>query len=247
MSTYRLDLAYDGTGFRGWAKQPGVRTVQGELEAALRRRLGPVETVVAGRTDAGVHARGQVVSFVTEKDIQADSLAQSLTKMLAPEVVVRECRTVPDGFSARFSALHRSYRYRLLSRPEPDPFLSRTTWHVRYQLDLEAMQRAAGWIVGEHDFASFCRRAKRKNTVRRVLGSEWIRDGDIVEFRITATSFCHQMVRSLVALCVEVGRGKISADEVPTIIAARDRVAATGAAPPHGLILWEVGYPADCS
>ncbi|GBE21291.1 MAG TPA: tRNA pseudouridine(38-40) synthase TruA [Actinobacteria bacterium] len=247
MSTYRLDLAYDGTGFHGWAKQPAVRTIQGELESALRRRLGDVETVVAGRTDAGVHARGQVVSFTAEKDIQTERLAQSLNKTLAPEIVVWACRKVPEGFSARFSALHRSYRYRLLSRPEPDPFLFRTTWHVPYELDLEAMRRAAGRIVGEHDFASFCRRAEGRSTVRRVLDSEWVWDGDIVEFRITATSFCQRMVRSLVAVGVEIGRGRISADEIPAIIAARDRAAAKGASPPQGLILWEVGYPADCS
>jgi len=246
MPTYRLDLAYDGGGFRGWAKQPGVRTVQAVLEEALERRFGPVVTVVAGRTDAGVHARGQVVSFTSERDVEVESLARSLNKMLAPEVVVWGCRHVPDDFSARFSASYRSYRYQVLARTQPDPFLHRTTWHVRDSLDLEAMQRGAAALVGEHDFASFCRR-KGRSTERRVISAEWTQDAEIIEFRITATAFCQQMVRALVAVGVEIGRGTIGAEEVPAIIAAEDRAVAWGAAPPQGLTLWEVGYPAEFS
>jgi len=245
MGTYRLDLAYDGKGFRGWAKQPGMRTVQGELEAALSRRLGPTDTVVAGRTDAGVHARGQVVSFSAERDVDPDGLAQSLNKRLAPEIVVWRCQTVEEGFSARFSAVSRTYRYRVLARPLPDPFLARTTWHVKDRLDLEAMQRAAAWFVGQHDFASFCRRGR--STLRTVVSAEWVRKDDLIDFWITAASFCHQMVRSLVAIAVEVGMGSINADDLPAIIAAKDRSVTKGAAPPHGLMLWEVGYSADRS
>lgn len=244
MATYRLDLAYDGTDFHGWARQPQVRTVQGELETALARRFGPVDTTVAGRTDAGVHARGQVVSFETDL-VEPDRLVASLNKMLAPEIVVSSCRLVEDGFSARFSAVSRTYRYRLLAQPLPDPFFARTTWHVGDQLDLGAMQHAAGRFVGEHDFASFCR--KGRSTVRTVLRAEWIRDGSFVDFWVGATSFCHQMVRSLVAVGVDVGRGKVHPEDVPAIIEAKDRSAARGAAPPHGLTLWEVGYPADAS
>ena len=244
MATYRLDLAYDGTDFHGWARQPQVRTVQGELETALARRFGPVDTTVAGRTDAGVHARGQVVSFETDL-VDPDRLVASLNKMLAPEIVVSSCRLVEDDFNARFSAVSRTYRYRLLAQHLPDPFLARTTWHVGDHLDLGAMQRAASRFVGEHDFASFCR--KGRSTVRTVLRAEWIQDGSFVDFWVGATSFCHQMVRSMVAVGVDVGRGRVRPEDLPAIIDAKDRSAARGAAPPHGLTLWEVGYPADAS
>lgn len=243
MPTYRLDLGYDGTGFHGYAHQPEVRTVQGVLEGALFRITGPVETVVAGRTDAGVHAWGQVVSFSSGLDLDGPAVARSLNKMLAPEVVVWACATVPDGFDARFSAKTRTYRYRVLARPVPDPFLHRTTWHVAHPLDREAMQQAAAHLIGEHDFASFCRRAAGRGTVREVLAAEWVRESaDLLCFEVTAGSFCHQMVRSFVAACVAVGRGRLAPDDMPRILEARDRNAAAGAAPPHGLVLWQVSY-----
>ena len=243
MPTYRLDLSYDGSGFHGYARQPTVRTVQGDLEAVLARVLEPVDTVVAGRTDAGVHARHQVVSFSTGKPVDPDRLARSLTKLLGPEIVVYAAARAPDDFSARFSATRRTYRYRVLNRPYPDPLRRATTWHVRETLDLAAMKRAVGFLVGEHDFASFCRRREGASTVRTVLSAGWsARPDDILELEIAGTAFCHQMVRSIVAFSVEVGRGRIEPDATPQVLHARDRNQARGAAPPHGLVLWHVEY-----
>lgn len=245
MPTYRLDLAYDGSAFRGYAANAGVRTVQGVLEDALAIALRrPVETSVAGRTDAGVHARGQVVSFAVEEAIDPARLQRSLNSLLAPEVVARQVAEVPDGFDARRSALRRSYRYLVDDGPVPDPARRWTVWHVGFPLDAAAMDGACGAFVGEHDFASLCRTAEGGTTVRRVLSAAWERaaDGPLV-FSVSATAFCHQMVRSMVALCVEVGRGRLDAGAIPGILAARDRGAARGVAPPHGLTLWEVGYP----
>ena len=243
MPTYRLDLSYDGSGFRGYARQPDVRTVQGELEAVLARVLEPLDTVVAGRTDAGVHAHHQVVSFSTGKPVDTDRLARSLTKLLGPEIVVYVATRAPDGFSARFSATRRTYRYRVLNSPYPDPLRRLTSWHVREPLDLAAMDRAVGYLVGEHDFASFCRRREGASTVRTVLSAGWsARPDGILELEIAGTAFCHQMVRSVVAFSVEVGRGRIKPDTTPQVLHARDRNKARGAAPPHGLLLWQVDY-----
>lgn len=243
MPTYRLDLSYDGSGFHGYARQPTVRTVQGELEAVLARVLEPVGTVVAGRTDAGVHARHQVVSFSTGKPVDPHRLARSLTKLLGPEIVVYAAAQAPEDFSARFSATRRTYRYRILNSPHPDPLRRGTSWYVREPLDLVAMNRAVGYLVGEHDFASFCRRREGASTVRTVLAAGWSgRSDGILELEISGTAFCHQMVRSIVAFSAEVGRGRIEPDATPLVLDVRDRNKARGAAPPHGLVLWQVHY-----
>ena len=243
MGTYRLDLSYDGAGFHGYARQRDVRTVQGDLESALARVLEPTVTEVAGRTDAGVHARQQVVSFRTGLEVDCDRLARSLTGLLSPEIVVYRCEPVREGFSARFSALRRTYRYRILNRPYPDPLRRDVTWHVKDPLDVPAMDRAVRYLEGEHDFASFCRRAEGRSTVRTVLAAGWsARPEDIVQLQITGRAFCHQMVRSVAAYCAEVGRGRLDPDGTPLVIAARNRNSARGAAPPHGLVLWQVDY-----
>lgn len=243
MPTYRLTIAYDGTDFRGYATQPGVRTVQGELEAALGHHIGPVTSVVAGRTDAGVHATGQVVSFATEVEIDPDLVKRSLNRQLGPEIAVLMFAAAPEDFHARFSATGRSYRYNILNREVPNPFRARTSWHVPDGLDVTAMNEAAAAFVGEHDFASFCRKAGDASTVRRVDWATWRAAEAIVVFDVAASSFCHQMVRSLVAQCVDVGRGRSQAAAVPAVLAARDRNASGGAAPPHGLTLVAVAYP----
>lgn len=243
MATYRIDLSYDGSGFHGYARQRDVRTVQGDLEAALARILGPTATEVAGRTDAGVHARGQVVSFSTGVGVDCNRLARSLTGLLGPEIVVFDCRRVDDRFSARFSAVRRTYRYHILNRPYPDPLRRAVMWHVKHPLDVSAMDLATGYLVGEHDFASFCRRAEGGSTIRTVLSADWTRHpDDLVRLQIVGSAFCHQMVRSIVAFCVEVGRGRLAPDATPRVLEARDRNAARGAAPPHGLVLWHVDY-----
>lgn len=244
MTTYRLDLAYDGSGFRGYARQSGVRTVQGELEQALYRMTGPVKTVVAGRTDAGVHAAHQVVSFATDRQLDTAQMVKSLNSMLSDEVAVLSCVEVEEGFSARFSATLRGYEYRILNRVIPDPFRRLTHWHVARALDLEAMRRAEGHFVGQHDFASFCRKAPNRTTERTVLRAAWRQaEEDVLVFHIEGLAFCHQMVRSIVDTCVAVGHGAVDADDIPTILAARNRNAAPGgAAPSCGLSLVRVSY-----
>lgn len=242
MATYRLLIAYDGTNFHGYARQPNVRTVQGDLEDALFRHTGAVETAVAGRTDKGVHATGQVVSFATDAPLECDDVRRSLNRQLAPEISVLELEPAVEGFSARFSATGRVYVYCVLNRDAPDPFMATTSWHYPSPLDEDAMNVAAAAFVGEQDFASLCRRSGDRSTVRDVRRAEWVRHGETLEFHVAASSFCHQMVRSMVAICVDVGRGKVAAGAVPGILAARDRHAARGAAPPHGLTLVHVSY-----
>ena len=251
----RLLVAYDGSGFRGFAAQddPGVRTVAGSLAGAVERVLGhPVELTCSGRTDAGVHAWGQVVSFdARAAGLDVDRLQTSVNRMLGPEVVVREAEIAPEGFDARHSARSRTYRYTVLNRPVPDPFLAATSWHVPDPLDLRAMILACDPLIGEHDFSSFCRAPKRRDgqpasLVRRVLDARWedLDDG-VLRFTIEANAFCHQMVRSIVGTLVDAGRYKVHAGDVMGILRARDRAAARQLAPPQGLVLHEVRFGTD--
>jgi len=243
MPTLRLDLAYDGSGFRGYAYQEGLRTVQGELEAALRTLLpSPVETTVAGRTDAGVHARAQVVSLDVEKPVEPERLLRSLNGILGPEIAVMKVTEVEAGFSARFSALWRRYRYSMATGIAPDPLSRGIEWHVGPRLDRMAMTAAAGEFVGEHDFSAFCRSVEGRSNVRRVEEARWEAEGDRFHFWIGANAFCHQMVRSLVGLCYDVGRGFTPGTSVRDIVESGDRSRVVTVAPPHGLTLWEVGY-----
>ena len=250
----RLDLSYDGTGFHGFAENEGVRTVAGELRRALETVTGvPVELTCAGRTDRGVHARAQVVSVRFPEDAgtprRADdptALRDSLVALLAPEIVVGGVREAPAGFDARFSARTRTYRYQVWNAAVPSAFLDRTSWWVDQPLDLEAMDLAAAGLVGEHDFTTFCRRPRGEpavSLVRRVVAAGWTRpEDDLLRFEITATAFCHQMVRSIVGLLVEVGRGRRPAAAVTAALVARDRAVLPTLAPPRGLVLWDVGY-----
>lgn len=244
MPTYRIDLGYDGSGFRGYARNEGVRTVQGVLEAALARVLRTeVVTSVAGRTDAGVHAERQVVSF-TADGVLPDLLEKSLRTMLGPEIAIHEIVAVDDEFDARYSATARRYRYLVDDGLVADPMQRNSVWHFPGPLDVAVMDRAAQYFVGEHDFASLCRAREGQTTLRTVFSAGWTRR-DRLHFEVHAAAFCHQMVRSMVAICVDVGRGKVDADAVPEILGARDRNAARGAAPPHGLTLVAVEYPVD--
>lgn len=269
----RLTLAYDGTTFHGFAEQRDVRTVGGELRAALQRVLGGAVTdfAVAGRTDAGVHAQGQVVSFATSSErLDVNRLAVTLTKLLGPEIVVWQAEVAPDGFDARHSATARHYEYSIRQAPAPDPLRASWQWHVGAELDIAAMNEAAVHFVGEHDFRSFCRALKPVASVigsssavrgssgrasertvqpinRRVLAASWREqpapmEGRLLTFDICANAFCHQMVRSIVGFCADVGQGRRQADEVPAVLAAADRNAAGTVAPPHGLTLMHVSY-----
>jgi tRNA pseudouridine38-40 synthase len=257
----RGTVAYDGTNFHGFAQNDGVRTVAGELVAAAQRVLGvPVTLTVAGRTDAGVHAAGQVVGLEVPAgtDVDVVRLRNSLNGLVGPEVAVTALHVAPAGFHARFDATWRSYRYRILNSPVHDPFLSSTAWWVPDELDLDAMQAAGDLLVGEHDFSSFCRKPKDRRSeplVRRVTEVRWERagrgggwdsapeaDGDVVRLAISASAFCHQMVRSVTGTMVDVGRGRLRPDDVARILEAKDRGAAGNVAPPKGLCLWAVGY-----
>jgi len=247
MPAWRIDLSYDGSGFRGYARQEGLRTVQGDLEAALETVLGgAVETTVAGRTDAGVHARGQVVSFRHDL-VQPERLARSLNGIVGPEIAVMEIRAVPDEFDARFSARWRSYRYLIDQGPAPDPMRRHEAWYPGRPLDLAAMQVVAEALVGEHDFSSFCRQVGDQSNVRLVEQAEWVQEGRFIVFWIRANAFCHQMVRSVVGFSYDVGRGFSPVSSASAVIAARDRATVVTVAPPHGLCLWEVGYPEESS
>jgi tRNA pseudouridine38-40 synthase len=247
----RMTVAYDGTGFHGFAPNPGVPTVGGTLRDALEKVLRvPVELTCAGRTDTGVHAWGQVVSFdaPTER-FDPLTLQRAVNRLCGPAVVVREARAAAEDFDARRSATGRTYRYTVVNRPVPDPFLAGTAWHVDEPLDLDLLRLGCDPLIGEHDFSAFCRRPKLRDgseasLVRNVRRAGWSEMGDgILRFEIEANAFCHQMIRSVVGTLVDVGAGRRHAGELLGILAGRDRAAASKLAPPQGLCLWAVSYP----
>lgn len=242
-------VAYDGSSYHGFARNEGVRTVAGALSEAIGTVVGHrVELSCAGRTDKGVHARAQVVTFDADPErLDLDVLTRSVNKLCGPTVAVTDAAVVGDDVDARFSATARRYRYRILARPAPDPFTAGQAWHIAEPLSLSTMVLACDPLIGEHDFAAFCRRPKRRDgepasLVRRVTHAGWSRAGDELHFEIEASSFCHQMVRSVVGTLVDVGRGRRTAGDVLAIIASRDRARAGDLAPPHGLFLWTVRY-----
>jgi tRNA pseudouridine38-40 synthase len=245
MTVIRLLLAYDGTDFRGWARQAGgVRTVQGVLEDALSRMLPERPRLsVAGRTDAGVHAEGQVASFAAPPGVEPGRMQRMLNGLLAPEVVALDARAAPEGFDARRSATRREYLYRVSTARLPSPFDARFVWHRPGDLNLGWMRRAARDLVGEHDFASFCRAPRLPaSTTRDLRRLSVTRQGDRLHIRAEANAFLHQMVRSLVGTLMAVGEGKLDPDAMQAILTARERSAAGPVAPPHGLSLLRVRY-----
>jgi tRNA pseudouridine38-40 synthase len=246
----RATIAYDGAGFAGFAAQRhGPPTVGGTLTDAIERVLGQsIELTCAGRTDAGVHAWGQVVSFDADaRRLDAPALERGVNKLLRPAISVRDLCTVDDDFDARFSAKSRCYRYTILNQATPSPFLAATTWWIDRRLDLGAMRLACDPLIGEHDFSAFCRRpAPDATLVRRVLDARWEPvggdDGCLLRFWIEANAFCHQMVRSIVGTLADVGLGRKRAGDVSGIVRSLDRSNAGNVAPPHGLCLWSVTY-----
>ncbi|HEY3979624.1 MAG TPA: tRNA pseudouridine(38-40) synthase TruA [Streptosporangiaceae bacterium] len=251
MVRLRLDLAYDGAGFHGWARQPGQRTVQQALEDALGTLLGqepgPALTV-AGRTDAGVHARGQVAHAdvpLAAWDRTAAAALRRLAGLLPPDLRVRAIAPAPDGFDARFSALSRRYSYRVCDDPAAADPLRRgdTLWYPR-PLDPDTMNEAARACLGEHDFAAFCRRREAATTVRALLELHWERpEPGIAVARVVADAFCHNMVRALAGALLAVGDGSRPPAWPAEVLAARVRDSAVRVAPPHPLCLEEVRYP----
>lgn len=264
----RLDLGYDGTEFSGWARQPGRRTVQGELEEALGRILrlpAPPTLTVAGRTDAGVHARAQVAHVDVPVSALAslggatdgmstsaiaralDGLVRRLAGVLPPDVRVHAVTVAPDGFDARFSALSRRYGYRVCDAPGGvDPLRRREVlWHNR-PLNVELMNAAATRLLGEHDFAAFCKRREGATTIRELRRLDWNRGDDgIILATVVADAFCHSMVRSLVGALLAVGDGRRPVEWPGEVLARAVRDSGVHVAPAHGLTLEEVRYPAE--
>jgi tRNA pseudouridine38-40 synthase len=249
----RLLFAYNGAPFHGIAPQTnGVATIGNALIDALRIVLRQPEAPflnMAGRTDAGVHAHGQVVHVditPSPRGYDWDKVRRSLNQMLAPHVVVRVVEPAPTDFDARRSALWRRYRYTILNTPFPDPLSAQTVWHVSQPLDLDAMILATDPFLGEHDFTSFCRKPHGivdPSLRRAVLDANWtVLPAGALRFEIRATSFCQQMVRAIVGFLVDVGHGRRHAGDVLAAIRAKDRRHASSIAPPTGLVLWKVGY-----
>lgn len=248
----RLDVAYDGTDFSGWASQPGRRTVQSSLEEALAMvlRIPQPSLTVAGRTDAGVHARGQVCHVDLSHDALGTggpkALTRRLARLLPTDLRVVRIAPVPDDFDARFSAVWRRYAYRVCDNPSAADPLTRN--HVVVwprHLDESAMNAAAHHLLGEHDFAAFCKRRQGATTIRTLRELAWLRDGDLLTVRVVAGAFCHHMVRSLVGCLVPVGEGRRHFDWPSEVLAARSHDSGVKVMPARGLTLEEVGYPGD--
>jgi tRNA pseudouridine38-40 synthase len=244
----RLDIAYDGTGFHGWATQPGLRTVEGELSAALEtvHRVPEVRLTCAGRTDSGVHARGQVVHVdLDELPEGPERLGRRLNGRLAKDCRVRRVSVAPEGFDARFSALWRRYAYRIADHSGAVDPLARA--HVLVwgrPLDEVAMNREAQALLGQHDFASFCKQREGATTIRTLLDLRWERQDDgLLVAHVRADAFCHSMVRSLVGCLIGIGEGRRSRTWAAQVLAAERRDSGVMVAPARGLTLEEVSYP----
>jgi tRNA pseudouridine38-40 synthase len=256
----RLDLAYDGTDFHGWATQPGLRTVQGILEAALAQilRVDHAPVTCAGRTDTGVHARGQVTHLDVDEELlrvgagrstrpPAEALLRRLNGVLPDDIRVHRTSIAPTGFDARFSAIWRRYAYRIADHPAlVDPLTRRSVLAWPRELDVRAMNEAASLLRGEHDFAAFCRKREGATTIRTLLDLSWTRDdaGRAVA-TVRADAFCHNMVRALVGAMITVGEGRREPDWAGEVLRAGERDPRVTVVHPHGLTLEEVGYPDD--
>ena len=240
----RLTVEYDGANYSGWQLQSGQDSVQARLEAALAQVFGEkIRVYGAGRTDAGVHARGQVASARLPRAVDVAELKRALNALLPPDIAVLAVAEAAADFDPRRDARSRVYEYRVLNRPCRSAFEYRYAWLVREPLDLAAMNAAAGRFIGEHDFAAFrTLGSEEKTTVRRVYTSEWRAEGALFTYRVEATAFIRHMVRTMAAVMVEVGRGKVAPDHVSGLIASRDRALAPAAAPACGLFLMAVRY-----
>jgi tRNA pseudouridine38-40 synthase len=237
-------LEYDGTNYFGWQLQSGQDSIQARLEGALERIFSaPVRAYGSGRTDAGVHACGQVASARLPREFDPAELRRALNALLPADIVILKVEAAADDFDPRRDARSRVYEYRVLNRTVPSAFEHRYTWLVRDPLDIEAMNAAAGVFIGEHDFAALrTLGSEERTTMRRVIASLWRRDGEILTYRVEATSFLRHMVRTMVAVMVDAGRGRSDARAVAKMLASRDRASAPAPAPAGGLFLVEVRY-----
>lgn len=242
---YKLRVAYDGTNYSGWQAQPGGNTIQQKLEAALTTLFSnPIQLHGAGRTDAGVHARGQIASFHAAKQIEPRILVRALNANLPEDIRVMNAGAAAPKFHARFSARSKEYRYRIVNAPVMDPFLRGTALHCPHKLDVAAMRRAARVLVGKHDFAALSANPQREveSTVRTIARATVTRDGSLITIVVRADGFLYRMVRSIVGALLRVGRGESSPEELGEYLRGRKRTHFVQTAPAHGLTLWKVWY-----
>lgn len=240
----KLVIEYDGSYFHGWQIQKNLISVQGEIEKAIFRITGEKVSVTgSGRTDAGVHAYGQVAHFDTRSKIPAEKFAEVLNTALPPSVAVVSSAEVSPDFHARFSAIKKTYKYKVLNRPIRSPIMDKRAWHVPMPLDLDRMNRAAAYFEGLHDFTAFCASGNNiKDFVRYIYDSRWTVEGDLLVYTVTGNGFLYNMVRIMTGTMVEVGLNKRPPESIPDILNKKDRRLAGITAPPHGLYLWEVFY-----
>ena len=244
MRNLRLDICYDGTRYRGWQRLPGVdATIQGKIEQCLSRILGePIEISCSGRTDAGVHARGQVANFHTESTMPAEEILENLRRYLPEDIGIYSCRDVSPRFHARLNAREKTYRYRIWNSAKPCVFERRYAAVMPEDMDAAAMEQAAAFLEGEHDFSAFCGNPKfKKSTVRFIRSVKIHRCGEELQLTFTGNGFIHNQVRIMVGTLVEVGRGVRSADSIPELFGGK-RAEAGFLAPAQGLCLMEVEY-----
>lgn len=246
MHNFKLIIEYDGSAYHGWQRQAGDTTIQEEIEKALGRMTRqPITLIGSGRTDAGVHARGQTANFTCDDTrISPLEFQKGLNSMLGGGIVIRSCETAPEAFHSRYDVTSKTYRYRIRNHPLPQAIGRQYQWHIRAPLDMGAMQTASRQLLGSHDFKTFeGAGSPRQHSVREILRAEWRRETDQhLAFFISANGFLRFMVRNIVGTLVEVGQGKRSPDEIPALIAARNRSQAGPTAPPQGLCLMEVCY-----
>lgn len=242
---FRLTLEYDGSGYHGWQRQQGVLTIQEVVESCLEIMLGgPVHVDASGRTDAGVHAAGQVISFRSNTRLQPQEILRGLNSLLPPDIVVLDAQEADPSFHARFSALSKCYQYRILNRPLPSALERNYSWHVRRPLDIPPMREALERTVGAHDFSAFMASGSAVRSTERILyrAELVLSDPHRLVFSWEANGFLRHMVRTLVGTLVDVGKGKLTPDEFSAILASRDRKRAGMTAPAHGLCLVSVRY-----
>ena len=244
MKRIKLTIAYDGTNYCGWQVQPNGITVEEVLNKALQKLTGEAILVIgASRTDSGVHAMGNVAVFDTETTIPPDRIAMALNQRLPEDIVIVKSEEVPLDFHPRYCDCSKTYEYHIINTRIPIPTKRLTNYFVSYQLDMEKMRQAASYLVGEHDFVSFCNvRTDVENTVRTITALDILQNGEEITIRITGNGFLYNMVRIIVGTLIRVGRGFYEPEKVNEILAAKDRKAAGVTAPAHGLMLMEIKY-----